>query len=335
VGSNPTLSAKISLLFSFRLDVFHSGQRLTARCIRLLKDSDFQSSLFPRVQKMEILTKSGMGMLLVTVAASTALFAQSSGPDAPQNHASVAEALQIVGPSVAATERSWQARDHYTYTERDEDRRLNSLGQIKSENVDVTRMIVVNGARFEQLMEHNGELPSAREQKRNDGDLDKLKHETPDEQTARLRRDQENRAFLRDVLEAFDFSLIGEEIVNGRPAYVLHATPHPGYHARGKYAKMFSRVEGKLWVDKQDFGWIKVDGQVTQSFSMGLILARVERGSHIIMEQTCVGDAVWVPKRIEVRAMARILFLKTLGIDRVLTYSDYQLAADGPYSVSK
>jgi hypothetical protein len=27
-------------------------------------------------------------------------------------------------------------------------------------------------------------------------------------------------------------------------------------------------VEGKLWVDKQDFGWIKIDGKVTQSFSM-------------------------------------------------------------------
>ena len=278
---------------------------------------------------MEILTKSCIQMLLVMAAASTALFAK------PQEHASVADARQIVSPSVAATERSWQARDHYTYMERDEDRRLNSLGQVKSETVDVTRMMVVNGARFEQLLEHNGQLPSAKEQKRSDDDLDKLKHETPDEQAARLRKDQENRAFLRDVLEAFDFRLVGEEIVGGRPAYVLHATPHPGYRAHGKYAKMFSRVEGKLWVDKQDFGWVKVDGQVTQSFSMGLFVARVERGSHVILEQTCVGDAVWVPKRIEIRATARILFLKSLGIDRILSYSDYRPAADGPYSVSK
>src|SRR4029077_19313720 len=252
-----------------------------------------------------------------------------------QNHASVADARQLVLPSVLATQRSWQARDHYTYVERDEDRRLNSLGQVKSESVDVTKMTVVNGARFEQLLEHNGQPPSAKEQKRIEDDLDRLKHETADEKTARLRRNEENRAFLRDVLEAFDFRLVGEEIVGGRPAYVLQATPHPGYRAHGKYAKMFSRVEGKLWVDKQDFGWIKVDGEVTQSFTMGLFVARVERGSHIILEQTSVGDAVWVPKRIEIRATARILFLKNLDIDRILTYSDYRLAADGPYSVSK
>jgi len=284
---------------------------------------------------MVITAKSGVHILLLMTAASAALSAQSGGPDTPRNQANIVDARQVVLPSVLATERSWAMRDHYTYMERDDDRRLNSLGQVKSETVDVTRIMVVNGARFDQLVEHNGQLPSAKEQKQSDDDLDKLKHETPAEQTARLRKDQENRAFLRDVLEAFDFRLVGEEVVNGRPAYVLHATPHPGYHAHGKYAKMFSRVEGRLWVDKQDFGWIRVDGQVTQSFSLGLILARVERGSHIIMEQTCVGESVWVPKRIEIRATARILFLKSLDIQRTLTYTDYRPASDGPYSVSK
>jgi hypothetical protein len=45
---------------------------------------------------------------------------------------------------------------------------------------------------------------------------------------------------------------------------------------------------------------------------MGLFVARVQRGSQIILEQTCVGDAVWVPRRLEVRASARIFFVKSL-----------------------
>jgi hypothetical protein len=286
---------------------------------------------------MEIRAKSPGEVFLVMLAASAALFAQSAGssPDKLQNHAGALDARQIVGLSLPATERSWQARDHYTYIERDEDRRLDSLGQVKSENVDVTRMILVNGTHFEQRMEHNGQLPSAKEQKKSDEDLEKLKHETPAERTARLLKDQENRSFLRDLLEAFDFHLIGEEIVGGRPAYVLQATPHPGYRGHGRYSKVFSKVEGKLWIDQQDFGWIKVDGEVTQSFSMGLFVARVQRGSHIIMEQTCVGNAVWMPKRLEMRASARILFLKSLDIDRIMTYSDYRPATDGSYSVSR
>jgi len=284
---------------------------------------------------MKLLAKYQIGTFLVVVATSAALLAQNSESDKAQNHASVPSTPEIVSLSITATERSWQARDHLIYVERDADRRLDSLGQVKSENIDVSRMILVNGVRFERLIEHNGQLPSPVEQRKNDEDFEKLKRETPAELAARLRQDQENKSLLRDLQEAFDFQLIGEEIVVGRSAYVLQATPHPGYHGRGKYGKLFSKVEGKLWVDKQNFGWIRVDGQVTQSFSMGVFVARVQRGSHIVLEQTCVGDGVWVPKQLNLRANARILFLKSLDMERILTYSDYHPEAGTPYSVSK
>jgi len=284
---------------------------------------------------MNILAKSRIGALLIVVAASSALFAQESGPDKLLNLAGVLDARQIMGKSLLATEHSWQARDDYVYIERDEDRRLDSTGRVQSENIDVTRMTLVDGVRFEQLMEHNGQLPSAEEQRKRNQDLDKLKRETPEERAARSQKSKENRDILRDLLQAFDFRLIGDEIIAGRPAYVFQATPHPGYHAHGPYSKLFSKVEGKLWVDKQDFGWVKVEGQVTQSFSMGLFVARVQRGSRVTLEQTSLGDAVWVPKRIEMRANARILLLKSLDLYRILTYSDYHPAADGLYSVKQ
>jgi hypothetical protein len=285
---------------------------------------------------MKIVAKSRIVMLLLILASSAALFAQSRGssPDKPQNQSDL-DARQIVSASITATEHSWQARGYYTYTERDENRRLDARGQVKSDDVDVSRMILVNGARFEQLLEHNGHPPSTEEQRKQDEGLEKLKHETPDERVTRLRKDQENKSFLEEIPSAFDFQLVGEEIADGRSAYVLQATPHPGYHAHGKYGKMFSKVEGKLWIDKKDFGWIKVDGRVTQSFSMGLFVARVQRDSRIILEQISVGDAVWVPKRLEVRASARILFVKSFDIERILTYSDYRPTADGSYSVSR
>jgi hypothetical protein len=122
---------------------------------------------------------------------------------------------------------------------------------------------------------------------------------------------------------------VGEEIVVGRQAYVLQATPHPGYQAQGKYGKMFSKLEGKLWVDKQDLGWIKADAEVIQPFSIGLFLARVLRGSHITLEQTRVDGGIRMPQHIEIRAAAKIFFFKSLVIDRVQTYSDYRLAEAG------
>ena len=271
------------------------------------------------------------GNVIIMLAASSALFAQSDDfPVKSQNHSSVPDVRQIVESSIAATQRHWQARLQYTYVERDENRRLDSEGRVKSEDVDVSRTILVNGVPFEQLVERNGRPPSAEEERKQKEKLDKLKRETPEQRAERLRKqEEENTSLVREVPKAFDFQLVGEEVVNGRPAYVLQATPHPGYHAQGKYGKMFSKVEGKLWVDKQDLGWIKVDGQVIQPFSMGLFLARVLRGSHITMEQTRVDDGIWMPERVEVRAAAKIFFVKSLVIDRVLTYSEYRLAEAG------
>ena len=99
---------------------------------------------------MEFLTKSRIATLLVLVAASSVLFAQNGGLDNRQDDASMPDAHHVVGQSIVATERRLQARDRYTYVKRDQDRRLDSQGQLKSENVDVTKMILVNGARFEQ-----------------------------------------------------------------------------------------------------------------------------------------------------------------------------------------
>jgi hypothetical protein len=268
-----------------------------------------------------------MKMLAVILAALAPLFAQSHGspPDKPENHVTVLDVRRIVLRSIAATERSWAERDHYLYTERDEDRLLDSGGQVKSQDVDVSKIIFVDEAPFEQLVERNGRPPSAEEQRKQAEKLDKLKRETGQERVVRLREQQENRSFIREIPEGFDFQLIGEEVINGRPAYVLRATPRAGYRAHGKYGKMMSKVEGKLWVDKQDFGWIKVDGKVTQPFSMGLFLARVLGGSQITMEQTRFDEGIWMPTRIEVRASAKILFVKSYDINRILAYSDYQL----------
>jgi len=235
--------------------------------------------------------------------------------------------------SIAATQRDWKARLHYTYIERDENRRRDLAGRVKSEDVEVSKMILVNGVPFEQLVERNGKPPSAEQERKQKRELDKLRRETPEQRAERLRKQQEeNTSIVKEVPKAFDFQVVGEEAVNGRPAYVLQATPHPGYHAQGKYGNMFSKVAGKLWVDKQDLGWIKVDGRVIQPFSMGLFLVRLLRGSHITMEQTRVDDGIWMPERIEVRAAARIFFVKSLVIDRVLTYSEYRLPQAGAAS---
>jgi len=249
-------------------------------------------------------------LLSFFIASSTILVAQSDG-------------REIARRSVFAAERNWKARQSYTYTVRDEERHLDSQGRVKSTDVDVSKAVLVNGYSIEQTVSHNGGLPTPARQKKDDDSLRKRRSETPSEGAARLREDKEKRAFIDEVPDAFNFRLLGEEVVRGRPAYVLEVTPKPGFHAHSKYSMMFSKVHGKIWVDAQDFGWVKVDVDVMEPFSMGLFLARVQPGSHIVFEQTRVADGIWLPASIEITANAKILFVKNYAMHEVITYSEY------------
>ena len=280
---------------------------------------------------MHKMLRSQLFFLLALLTCASLLF-QVKGHSSEQPRALAA--AEIIRKAVAATEHSWQVRGQYNYIKRDEDRRLDAQGHVKSARVDVFKMIVINGARFEQVVEHNGRPPSPDEVKKLNQELEKVKRQSSGERAAQFRKEQEGKEFLAEVLQAFDFQLVGEESIDNRPAYILAAKPHPGYHSHSKYANMITKLDGKLWIDKQDFGWIKFDGQVTDSFSVGVVIARVQRGARIFVEQTPVADAIWLPKRVELQAGAKLFFVKNLAVDRILTYTDYQ-RADSLYSANR
>ena len=98
--------------------------------------------------------------VIVAFAAFAVLLDQGdAGPLKAQNISSVPDVHRIVKSSIGATQRHWQARLHYTYIERDEDRRRDPDGRVTSEHVNVSRTILVNGVPFEQFVERDGRRP--------------------------------------------------------------------------------------------------------------------------------------------------------------------------------
>jgi len=135
------------------------------------------------------------GRVAVLLIASPGLFAQGEAARgtprdarvAPQDDTIAPDVRQIVESSIAATERHWKLRLRYSYLARDEDRRLDVEGHLKSAVVDVSRTILVNGVPFDQLVERNGRPPSAEEQRIQKEKFDKLRRETPEQRIARVR----------------------------------------------------------------------------------------------------------------------------------------------------
>lgn len=120
--------------------------------------------------------------------------------------------------------------------------------------------------------------------------------ESPEKRAARIAKYEDerkrNHVLMEQMVKAFDFTVMGETRMNGHDVYVLKATPRPGYHPPNMEAQALTGMQGKLWIDKDSFQWVKVEAQVMHPVSIEGFLAKVERGTHFGLEKEPVATGI-------------------------------------------
>src|SRR4030095_6175149 len=166
-------------------------------------------------------------------------------------------------------------------------------------------------------------LLSEKETRKEDEKIQKIvsrgEKESEGERKKRLQKQDkeidEARQFVREIADAYNFRLHGSEDVAGRPAYVVDADPLPGYKPRLKDARFLPKFRFRVWIDKAERHWVKLDAECIDTVSWGLFLARLHKGSTVQIEQTRVNDEVWLPKHLTLGIDARIALLKSLNME--------------------
>jgi hypothetical protein len=240
----------------------------------------------------------------------------------------------LVVRAVAADDHSDRLARDYTYKLRDEIRELDAAGKVKSVHSTVDEVLYIAGKRYFRLLEKDDKPVSPAEARREQSKLDRaatdagrLTQAEHDKRVEVAERDRaKQRAQFKDIPDAYDFKILGETAIDGRPAYEVSATPREGYHEgyHGEFKGILHNVEGKLWIDKKDSNWVKVEADVLKPFSLGWLLARVSAGTHLTYEMMRVNDEVWAPKRVLLKASARLLLLHKVNVEQELTFSDYR-----------
>ena len=87
---------------------------------------------------------------------------------------------------------------------------------------------------------------------------------------------------------------------------------------------MLSKFRGKLWVDKADYEWVKLDLELIDSVSFGLFLARIAKGAHLTIEQTRLNDEVWLPLHLRFSASATLGLVKKLNVEQDTTFKNFR-----------
>jgi hypothetical protein len=240
----------------------------------------------------------------------------------------------LVAQSIVNYEKDWKATLSYAYTERDVSKDPN--GRAKSS--EMSHVSVIDGTPYSRLVAKNGHPLGPEEARKEEEKYRKAIHardsETPEQKARRINKYLDERGFLHEIPDAFNMKLLGHEMVDGRPNYVIELTPKPGYVPKSKNARIFPDIEGKLWIDEQDLRWTKAEANVISNISIGWVLARIGPGAHITLSQTKVDGEHWMPKRIDVTGSARIMLVKNRNIDETLTYEDYHRIGKGNTTVT-
>ncbi len=190
---------------------------------------------------------------------------------------------------------------------------------------------MIEGSPYNRLIALNDEPLShtqqQQEQSKLNREIQRRQNESRREKQARISKYQNERAeehlLMQQMVDAFTFSLGGEQKVNGVDCYVLDAVPNPDYRPPLEKAKVLTRMKGRLWVEKTQFHWAKVEAQVTSPVEFGLFIAKVKPGTMFELDQAPIGN-VWLPKRFTQSVNASVFGIYGMRSKEEEDYSGYR-----------
>lgn len=220
----------------------------------------------------------------------------------------------------------------YTYVERQEMKKLNGKGEVKSTEIETSDVLDIYGEQVQKLVAKNDRPLSDKDAKKEDEKIQKLidkrRNESESDRQKRLAKQEkereEGREFVREIADAYTFTFAGLEKLDGRDNYLIDAEPKPGYKPVHKDANILPKMRFRVWIDKDETQMKKLDVQVIDTISWGLFMARLHKGSRIIVENTRVNDEVWLQRHVAVKVDARLALLKDFNVEVDVTDRDYK-----------
>ena len=242
------------------------------------------------------------------------------------------DAREIVRKSVELDQANWLRMKDYVWMAHSTERHFDGNGKVRSEDKSAWETVMLDGQPYRRMLERNGRTLSPDEQRKEQEKLDKsaakLAGETPEQKQRRLadyeKQRRRERGFLREIPDAYDLRIEGETQVDGDDVWVIAGTPKAGYQPKDRDAKTFPKIRGKIWIDKTNYQWVRVEAETTGTIAFGVVLARLNPGARLIFEQSRVGDVLWLPKRLYLRGAGRVALLKKIAMEQEITWSNYR-----------
>ncbi len=247
---------------------------------------------------------------------------------------SAPSAAEVIRRSVSVNTADWNAQPRYSYREVETKSKIDADGQARLVQSRTYEVTMLEGSPYNRLVAvDNGVLSPVQQQQEYSKlrrEINSRQNESASDRQARISKYEGERAeehlLMQQLVAAFHFRLNGSAEIDGTDCFVLDAVPNPDYRPPVSRAKVLTGMQGRLWIDKGHYHWVKVEAEVIRPVEFGLFIAKVKPGTRFELDQAPAGD-VWLPKHFMQTVRATLLGVYGVRTREESHYSNYRLRA--------
>ena len=200
---------------------------------------------------------------------------------------------QIIQKAVARAQNpaAKPGKGAYTYTKLTVMEELDSAGKVKEHKEKVYQVNFRDGATYAKLVEVNGRAPGQadlKKQVQNEADANQMTG-------AKSKKGENRENFLTpEIVERFDFRLVGQTNFNGRATYQVAFQPkNPAPPSHHMVDRLLDRISGMVWIDAEEFEIARAELQLGSEVNLlGGVVGSLKKLAYT-MTCTRIDDGLW------------------------------------------
>ena len=227
-------------------------------------------------------------------------------------------------------------RENYAGTKVEEETELGGDGKPKKTEIRESTFFYLNGTEVSTLVKKDGKPLSDEEQKKEiervNKEVERLQKEAEKKEKKDEKAEQEGKnpddnddISMEAFLRACQFVNPRRERFRGADVLVFDFEPNPEFKAHTMIEKLIQKLGGVIWIDEKALDVARLDAfLVGDARIAGGLLADVQKGTRIILEQEFVNNEVWLPTYESAHVDVKVFMVKGFHVDGTTRYSDYK-----------
>jgi hypothetical protein len=192
----------------------------------------------------------------------------------------------------AAQAQAKSTQPAYTYTKLTVTEELDAAGNVKEREQKVYNVVFQSGSSYLKLIEVNGHAPAEADRKKQTEKELNLTKLTGDRKAAKT--SQTDNILTPELVARYDFTVIGQEAINGRQAYKLKFRPKsPELPVHHIVDRLLNRITGTIWIDSEEYEVARANIFLGQEINLlGGVIGSLKHLAYTVT-RTRMSDGLW------------------------------------------